>query len=316
MNDTTSVAAIAAGTPPVDTTSIPAAGFRRKSSTIAPLTPELAKRFKDMGSAHTERLINQKRIKHLRHRVSTGVAVTFFWSEAYVKSLNATVRVNGMHSSNLLADWDGPWPSNLTVCHEVYECETEDDLALLHQQFDDRRSARSVGDLAAVYQGLQPALVNLERSMAKLAVDGYIWHARRIEHVTSIPSGEQAYDRFKNVDLHPYIIWLASLHTSKTREMQMIPVAAAMYGTFRVNEAVAKEFWEHVSRGGDPEQPELPATALDEWLRAAYEGTSDETITPNELYQGCVTCWNAHRDGKTISSIKYSVKKNFSVIKA
>ena len=87
-----------------------------------------------------------------------------------------------------------------------------------------------------------------------------------------------------------------------------------MYGTFTKNEPEARKFFAEVARGGE-EYTENASTILDAWLKAMAEKRGAKTeVKPANLYQGCVFAWNAYREGKTISSIKYDTKKGLYAV--
>jgi hypothetical protein len=306
MLDSTSPTAIAA-----------AAGFHLKTIGVEDLTRDMVKAYRDMPASPVEREINKGHVKHLREKAEAGRLVSFHWVTAETVQKPGTIlRINGQHSSTMLDEMDGLMPSGLKVIREHYVCDNDDAVALLFQQWDDRKSSRSSADVAGVYQGLQDALHDVPRAYGKLAIDGYIWHQRYVEKVPTLV-GDIAYSLFRDSNLHPFIKWFASLHNSKTREMQLKAVTAAIYGTYVANESAAKPFWEEVSRCGDPDQEDLPTTALDLWLRGIYEGTIEpEMFGAANYYQGCVYCWNLARDNKRIpGSVKYEVKKNFAPIR-
>jgi hypothetical protein len=302
----------------LDTTSPIAidAGFRLKTIEIQNLTKDLVKEYRDMPSSPVEREINKNHVRHLYEKAVAGKLVTFHWVSAEVAGKPDTIlRINGQHSSAMLAELDGRMPEGLKVIREHYTCDSDDAVALLFQQWDDRKSSRSSADVAGVYQGLQIDLKDVPKAYGKLAVEGYVWHQRYVEKVP-VATGDDIYVMFKDKGLHPYIKWVGSLHNSKTRELQLKPVTAAMFGMFQTNEHEARRFWEEVARGGDPDQEDLPTTALDIWLRGIYEGTLEfDGFGAGNYYQGCVYCWNLERDGKKVSTIKYDVKKNFAPIR-
>ena len=265
-----------------------------------------------------EREIAKKRVKHLRDKIDAGLGVTFHWVTAELNG--ETLRGNGQHSSSMLSEYPvESFPKGLKVFEEHYKCDSPDDFALLFQQFDDRASSRSSSDVASVYQGFQPDLIDVPHNIAKLAIDGYTFFQRTIEGAQNIPAGDISYALFSDKGLHPWIKWLAELHNSKTMELQNKPVTAALFNTFAVNETEAKKFWDLVSRGGDPDEEDSPERQLDLWLRSVYEGTIEVPSSikwkTTCLYQACVYAWNAAREGKKITSIKYDVKKNVSPIR-
>jgi hypothetical protein len=66
----------------------------------------------------------------------------------------------------------------------------------------------------------------------------------------------------------------------------------------------------HVARGGVEYDDNAPATVLDAWLKQLAENKrASEKMLPGNFYQGCVFAWNAYRDGKSLSNIKYDSKK-------
>lgn len=293
-------------------------GFHLVSSEIRDLTPEEVTKFRAIPSSMVEREITKSRIKHLREKINLGLGVTFHWVTA---ELNGNMlRGNGQHSSTMLAEFtDETFPRGLKICHEHYKCDTPDDFAVLFQQFDDRTSSRSTHDVAAVYQGFQSDLVDVPHKIAKLAIDGYVFYQRTIIGAMNIPVGDISYALFDDKGLHPFIKWVAQINNSKTMELQYQSVAAAMFGTYSVNESEAKRFWDEVSRGGDPDKDDSPERVLDLWLRSIREGEFEAPASikwgPKCHYQGCIYGWNASRENRRITAIKYDVKKNVSSIR-
>jgi hypothetical protein len=291
-------------------------GFHLLSSDVVDLTPDVVSKFREIEGSAVEREISRRRIKHLREKIEAGLGVTFHWVTADLDG--KTLRGNGQHSSTMLAEMSPDhFPKGLKVFREHYKCDTADDFAVLFQQFDDRTSSRSSSDVAAVYQGFQAELKDVPHEIAKLAIDGYAWYQRNILRVPDVPVGDATYAKFSDKGLHPFIKWLAELHNSKTRELQMRPVTAAIFGTFETNETEARQFWDTVSRGGDPDVEDSPERVLDMWLRSVFEGTFEYPGKwgASNFYQGCVYAWNAAREGKRISNIKFEVKKNVTPIR-
>jgi hypothetical protein len=110
--------------------------------------------------------------------------------------------------------------------------------------------------------------------------------------------------------LHDYIRWVGDdVFSVKTPELRRLTIVAAMYGTFDKNEAEAKKFWKDVSRGGVEYEDTHPTTVLDTFLKNAVEDKSRYDLKAGNFYQACAYAWNAFRDDKTITSIKYDYKK-------
>ena len=104
-----------------------------------------------------------------------------------------------------------------------------------------------------------------------------------------------------------------NIQPSKTRELQNKAVIGAIYATFVKNEAEARRFWGEVARGGDPDQQDSPEWVLDDWLRAPSE-RKVKRPSLKSLYQGCIYAWNAWRENKRITTIRFDVKKNFLTV--
>ena len=291
-------------------------GFHLLSSQVTDLSPEVVTKFRSIEGSAVEREISRRRVKHLRDKIEAGLGVTFHWVTADLDG--KTLRGNGQHSSTMLSEFSpDQFPKGLKVFQEHYKCDTADDFALLFQQFDDRTSSRSSNDVAAVYQGFQAELNGIPHEIAKLAIDGYTWYQRNVENVQDVPIGDRTYALFSDKWRHTSIKSLADLHNSKTRELQTRPVTAAIFGTFATNETEARRFWDEVSRGGDPDSENSPERVLDMWLRSIFEGSFEPPgkFGAKNHYQGCVYAWNAAREGKTISSVKFEVKKNVAPIR-
>jgi hypothetical protein len=89
-----------------------------------------------------------------------------------------------------------------------------------------------------------------------------------------------------------------------------------MYGCFDQNETEARKFWTEVARGGVEFEENHPTTVLDGFLKAAVEDPGKLDLKPANYYQACVYAWNAYREDKTITSVKYDTKKGFYTVAA
>ena len=88
-----------------------------------------------------------------------------------------------------------------------------------------------------------------------------------------------------------------------------------MFGTFAKNENEARKFWGEVARGGVEYEENHPTTLLDAWLKTAIENKGQRReLKPAHFYQGSIFAWNAYRDGKTMTSIKFDTKKGLLAV--
>jgi hypothetical protein len=192
----------------------------------------------------------------------------------------------------------------------------KEDLADLFRQFDSRKSGRTPGDVAGAFQGLHDELRDVPRPSAKLAVEGVAWYDRHIEGLPSA-TGDDIYTLFAKEALYPFIRWIGDVFSVKTPELRRVPIVAAMYGTTLANEEESRKFWREVSRGGVEYEDQHPATVLDAFLKAIIEEPRRKLeMKPGNFYQAAIYAWNAYREDKTISNVKYDTKKGLYAVAA
>jgi hypothetical protein len=276
------------------------------SSDHLPLTPELAKEFKDMPHTDTERPLDKKHVEKLKNKAIAGHLINFNWAKA--KLNGKEYRVNGQHSSTMLCDLPPRFfPAGLNVNLDTYEVDKEEDLVILFAQFDDPASKRSTGDLAGVNQMQHEELKNVPRASVMLALDGYAWWMLREHKAKQPPKNSEARYRLLHDDhIRSFCEWFGKLYSEKTPEFKPTSVIAAMYGTFNSNENVAREFWTDVSK----QDGEWPG-ALSKWLLDQL----NEKHTVDGLHQGCREAWNAYRRDEPLRQIKATViRKRFHTL--
>ena len=133
-------------------------------------TKKLAKEMAEMVSTVYERPLRDTRVAHLMREFEEGRGRTCYWATAFIEESNETYRVNGQHSSYVLATID-KIPSKVSVVITSYYCETMQDLADLYRTFDAPESTRSVTDTLAMDRAINLALqvlstTNLSRCAA------------------------------------------------------------------------------------------------------------------------------------------------------
>ncbi len=287
--------------------------FTLLKSELLAVTSELAIQIAQMPGSATERPLDDKRTEYLKGQVMAGQATVFNWAIAVRPDLSER-RINGQHSSDLLAKLNGDMPSGLMVNLSHYKVDDERDEILLFRQFDPKSSLRSRGDIAGAYQMMEEDLRSVPRAAAKTAAEGIAWYLGRKVGIP-VKKGDELYDLFHEAEYAPFIIWMGNVLTMKTPELKKAPVVGAIYATYEKDPDAAKAFWHEVSRGGEEFVEKAPTTTLDRWLqeeRKPQPRRRKSPITDTQLYQGCVFAWNAHRDGKEIiEKINYDTKKGY-----
>ena len=116
--------------------------------------------------------------------------------------------------------------------------------------------------------------------------------------------------------LHRFIKWVGDVFSIKTPELRRQTIVAAMYGTFEKNEAEARKFWKEVSRGGVEFEDNHPTTVLDAFLKSVVEDKRKLELKAGNFYQASIYAWNAFREDKTITTVKYDTKKGLYAVAA
>jgi len=286
--------------------------YKLTSSKTVDLTKEVAEQFHKMEASPTERDLDLNWVKALREKAEAGHLITFSWATA--QSESKKFRVNGNHSSTMLCELNGAFPKGLKAHIDEYKVESEEDLALLFRQFDSRRSSRSDKDIASAHQGLYDDLRNVPKGVAKLGAEGIYWYKSNVVKI-NVSRNEEKYTVFAESGTHPFLQWLSGIIDCKTVELKYIPIIAAAYATFTINEEEAKKFWLEVSRGGDLYADNAPTTVLDNWLKKLQtEKTLKRNLSALNIYQGCVWAWNNYRRQLNIKDIKFDTKKGLFAV--
>jgi hypothetical protein len=264
-----------------------------KSELLAVTSP-LAQQVAQMPGSATERPIDDKRLDYLKGQIMAGQATVFHWAIA-VRPDETERRINGQHSSNILAKLNGDMPSGLMVNLTHYKVDDERDEILLFRQFDPKTSLRSRGDIAGAYQMMEEELRSVSRAAAKKAAEGIAWYLSRKVGVP-VPKGDEVYDLFHQANTRPSSFgWKhpddeAGIAKGSGRGPSLLP-------------------------GKDPRRRKVSgatsaAAARNSPIRtidSSTAGCRNENPKAAEiadhdaqLYQGCVFAWNAQRNGRRL----------------
>lgn len=287
--------------------------FDLVSTETKPITHELALQFRDMEPSPTERDLDPSRVNHLKEKAKGGLLVSFNWATAQLG--NRTLRMNGRHSSTMLVELNGEFPTNAVAHIDSYQVADENGLALLFRQFDDRKSGRTPTDVSGAYQGLYEPLRGISKKHAKRGVEAVAWWRRSVEK-SPAPSNDDVYSLMGETGLHEFLRWLPTIFNVKTQEMEVVAVVAAMYATYNASTTGAHEFWSSVARNGVLYDDTAPATILDEWLKKLKAKEPVDValhgkVGAGHYYQGCIYAWNAYRKNLSLNGIRYDTSKGY-----
>jgi hypothetical protein len=268
--------------------------------------------FVNMKPSITERPLEPNRVAYITNRLAAGLAVPFNWAKAQIEGQPDWYRVNGQHSSTVLAAMNGQMPTDLKAHIDLYQVPNKAALVQLFRQFDPKASSRTPLDVTNAYASVNDELNDISRKVIKLASEAIWWCRREIDGETDTAKGDDRYSIVMEDQYVPYMVWLdRSVLTIKTPELRNIAVLAAAYSTYKVDSTIATEFWEDVARArADGDESDEPASVLDAWLVKVKEKIIPD-VNPRHIYQACIFAWNAHVDEKPISKVSADLRKGY-----
>jgi hypothetical protein len=273
----------------------------------------LAQTHQALPHSPTERELDGKRVDELVSRLRKGLLLPCCW--ATVSFAGTTYRMNGQHSSHALLAASDEIPEQVVIHLDHFETDTPEGMGALFRQFDARFSARSKQDVAGAYQGLVPALAEVSRRTAKLGIDGIGWYRRSIEQLP-VPSDDELYQHMLLETYHSFLRWLDHILSNKTRELERVPVIAAMYRTFIASESGAQEFWLEVAKGNLTDDCDPRSVLSADLIRLRERKSGGKSPAPAEYFAKCIKAWNAFRAGDKIRALTVNPKKGLPDVAA
>lgn len=278
------------------------------------LTPAKAKEFLRYNYEY-QRPLNENRMKLLRHELECGRMQT---TQIRVAHLNGkTIMTDGQHSCHLVVRTKSPLAA--VVTH--YQCDSMDDVSALYNTHNPPISVRSLWD--KVSSRVQVLGLPWSSKSRNLLVSGLLVvqqnfirkdlyklrnHTDRIEMIDdNIREGNFIYEI------------IDSDGTAASKHLQRKEVAAAMIVTWRKCQRDALEFWTK-ARSGEMLAQKDPRAILLKFLcsisrrRDRYSANTD-FASGHEILCRCIGAWNAHRENRKITQIKYYKNKDVPKVK-
>jgi len=275
------------------------------------ITKDLAYKFANkLKVVDGERTLKDNRISTLKRKYEAGEFLPFNWAVAVLEGVE--YRVNGQHSSHILAGWKGDLPTILHGTITTYKVNSKEELAELYASYDPTFSNRDIRDNVKTWKNIDQDFINLPDGVLKLAVDGVFWCKQRVNRKSGLKVSDK-YKLFTDSSIKEFVLWYPKVVHSKTAELKLTYISAAMFSTFEANPKEADKFWREVGSVTpfqEMEAEKTPSVVLDKWLSDILEKKElKATLKPDEIYQGCIYAWNAFRQKKKISVIAYDVAK-------
>lgn len=270
------------------------------------VTKKLAVTFADMEASPQDRPLSERRLQVYRRLLAEGKFRPVTWASAICTETGGLYRVNGKHTSVLLASTN-PLPDFYVVIEE-YECDTLSDVAKLYSTFDSSVQSRTAHDIYLSFAGTITELAGLRQTLITPVVTGIAFYragADRLVYDRTQPA-ERAEHLLDNAD---FALWLQNLIGgvgNRYQHLKRKAVIAAMYGCYEKSKLAATHFWAAV-RDEDGASPGCPDRMLGRWLLTSTlsaKQTRAPKATDREVYVKCLHAWNAWRN-KTVTNLRY-----------
>lgn len=280
------------------------------------LTRGLAEEFSGMTPAPHDRPLNPTRCAIIKTAFEKGAFRTCEWASAFCEQTKQKYRINGKHTSTVLASMNGEFPKGLSVIVEEYKCDTLEDVANLYSTFDPRSSARSTGDINQIYAAIIPSLEDVSGRVINAVVSG-IAYAIWEDGYTQQPVEDRAKLIVAGAD---FAVWVNDLVTGvsndKITPIRRAAVIGAMYKTWQKAKADATEFWRAV-RDETGAKPDVPDRKLAKFLSqsriSSRQQIKAKAVSSREMYVKCIHAWNAWRNGEPTNLNYYPTSKTPAV---
>lgn len=269
-----------------------------------PLTPELAANFAGLpsfkGDRQRDSSAGMARIAWLERILHEGKFHTPKWATAELDGI--MYRVNGGHSSMMLATVNGDFPKGMVAVIDRFRCETRDDLADLFDQFDNRHSIRSGTDKINAHKGVYDDMDSVSPTDVNRAISG-------IAYFLTDDGQQRRLDEEERIRLihqyRPFILWAAQF--TGRRQFSGVGVVAAIFATWSRSPRLATEFWTQVAEESHPDNwngSRVLAAFLRDNIGRRKFGTSTPLYNQRVYYVKSIHGWNAWRRNAT-TDLKY-----------
>jgi len=294
-------------------TATQSSGYRLLSSEVVPVDRELVTEFSEMTRLPRDREVSQARLDFILDRV---IKRDFHGSElasATVLEDGVTYRVNGKHTSMVLASLtdDDLSGLGLELWVKRFECDTMEDAARLYETFDSRMSVKSCRDVAMTYAGAFNELSEIPASTIQHLVGAFAWGLKG-ERSRAGGIGTSAALLGDNIEFCLWYNELLGKNSDGSRKLRRSPVVAAMWRSWNKCKRDCQIFWELV-RDENGDSPQCPDRTLARFLisRTVNHGggaRGNQIVPPRQMLACCIHAWNAWRRGEK-TSLKYYADK-------
>ncbi len=272
--------------------------YRHVKTELVMLTPELAAKFAELGRGRGERPFSHERYSFLQNKLENGTFYPPRWRVAYIHSTKQTVRVDGQHSSKLLANCNGLFPAAMLVIVDRFDCDTEDDLEDLFNEFDSRRSTRTPRDIVFSAASRYENLDDINTRTVVRIINGLAYLRAIIENDAEPNARPFGVEQRAKLISHEqeFILFCAEFASSDMLKWDC--VISAIYMTWMKGRDAARDFWREVrDESGDRGSQ---TRVLANFLRDIQSVNNDRKHPTNRrlVHSKCIHAWNARCENK------------------
>lgn len=242
--------------------------FALTNVTLEQCTQEFAKAFAALPALPGERRLRPAHVKYLDNCRKAGHFVSATWAVVVDKLTGLRYRVNGQHSSRMLADCPvEEYPTTLPVTIEEY---TSDDIVhdrvVIFEKFDDPHQSRTNEDVMGLYKAAYPELADITAAFCVQIASGiHMYEKGRKGGVALEPRRRGLYlDDPINRDLIQWASTFAMTHHAWM--LSKNGVVAEMISSRHLDQSDAEMFWQLVFTESHPD-PDHETRELSRTLR-------------------------------------------------
>lgn len=287
------------------------------SQKLVKSTIKLATEISEMEGTPHERLLSEHRLSWIKRWVDANEMRDFTWAVCDCKANGKRFRVNGHHTSLVLAstaEEKHPLVNLVTI-----QADTMVDVAKVFSAFDAPESVRPWRQVLWEFASRTPSLLKLHRKTVAVGANGlqwYLWQGapapteKNEKGVAFRLSSAEKAIQLTDPKFTQFYTWIDSyVNGEDGLHLQRGPVTGAMAKSWYKDKQAAETFWPLIRDGGDARQLS-PVRQLRDFLLCSAtighsatggsrRGMKGGLVTGREMHVRCILAWNMYRGKKT-----------------
>ncbi len=261
------------------------------------VTHKLAQDFFTMKGVPGDRPLKESRVRMLRDQVAQRKFHTACWATVFCKETGEEYREDGKHTSFILSDLETPL-DGIRVVISHFEADTLADVAALYATYNVPFSTRTQNEIITAIAAAVPELAALPVRMLSLAVQSIAFATFGCDHGRNGTDKRTREDRISVLPANiEFCQFLTEIVTSEGEcaHLRRAPVGAAMYQGFTENPQLAREFWQGLRTGANPDANSVDRKLYAYLLRTKLYGTLGKKKEADgdrtTMYRKCMSAW-------------------------